>query len=528
MKQTIYYGGDILTLERGERTEAVLVEDGVIRELGTKEALLASAPGARRADLHGRTLMPAFIDVHSHITAYAQTFGLVSLEGCRDIEEVVARIADYREKNNVKKGEWINGFGYDQNDLKEHCHPDKGALDRAAPDNPVLISHVSGHMGVANSAALHKMGISPDTPDPDGGRIGRAEDSQEPNGYLEETAFTGNSTAIPKPTQEERFRQMTQAQDAYLRYGVTTVQDGLTRTGEWELLKAMSEAGKLRIDVVSYVDQKRCPEILWENPQWYGRYRGNLRIGGYKIFLDGSPQGRTAWMSEPYEGADDGYRGYPTYTDEQLEAFVREAAEQRVQQLVHCNGDAACGQMIDAYRKVLGGDRGLRPVMIHAQLVRDDQLVEMAKLGIIASFFVAHTWFWGDVHLKNFGARRAAKISPVADAVRDGVVYTFHEDTPVVPPDMLFTAWCAANRLTKSGAVLGPEERVGVFDALKGVTVNAAWQYFEENWKGSIRTGKRADLVVLDRNPLGVPEKELKDLKVLATIRAGETLYRKE
>ena len=246
MKRTVYYGGDILTLEGGGRAEALLVEDGVIRELGTKEALLASFPGAERADLRGRTLMPSFIDPHSHITSCAQTFGLVSLEGCREIAEVVKRIADYREKGRVKPGEWICGFGYDHNDLKERRHPGREALDRAAPDNPVLISHASGHMGAVNSAALRELGITADTPDPDGGRIGRVDGSREPDGYLEETAFISRSNAVPLPSEEERFRQMEMAQDAYLRYGITTAQDGLTRPAEWELLKGMSEAGKLR------------------------------------------------------------------------------------------------------------------------------------------------------------------------------------------------------------------------------------------------------------------------------------------
>lgn len=142
---------------------------------------------------------------------------------------MVKRIADYREKGRVKPGEWICGFGYDHNDLKERRHPGREALDRAAPDNPVLISHASGHMGAVNSAALRELGITADTPDPDGGRIGRVDGSREPDGYLEETAFISRSNAVPLPSEEERFRQMEMAQDAYLRYGITTAQDGLTR-----------------------------------------------------------------------------------------------------------------------------------------------------------------------------------------------------------------------------------------------------------------------------------------------------------
>ncbi len=164
-------------------------------------------------------------------------------------------------------------------------------------------------MGVLSSAALRALGISAGTPDPPGGRIGRKEGSQEPDGYLEETAFTSSSAAVPKPDMETRLRQLRQAEDCYLRFGITTVQDGLTRPPEWELLRTAAESGRLRLDTVCYPDEKLCPELFSQNPQYQRQYHNRLKAGGYKIFLDGSPQGRTAWMSRPY--ADDpAYSGY--------------------------------------------------------------------------------------------------------------------------------------------------------------------------------------------------------------------------
>ena len=529
MKKTIYYNGDILTMEPGGMPDAVLTEDGVIRAVGTREALFArSGRDTALCDLQGHTLLPAFIDPHSHITAYAKTVSLVSLEGCKSFEEIAERICRFQNENNLRKGEWISGFGYDQNDLKEGRHPDKTLLDQACGEHPVLISHASGHMGVANTLALHEIGVTAQTPDPQGGHIGRLPDGREPDGYLEETAFTGIK-GLPQPTLEEQCSQMRRAQDAYLRYGITTVQDGLTRADEWRLLKLMAGQNALKLDIVSYIDLNLCKNLVRENPQFVNRYQNRLKIGGYKVFLDGSPQGRTAWMSRPYEGSDDGdYRGYPVYQDGQMREFMRIAESEGLQILAHCNGDAAAQQMIDAYAQAHAQrQRDIRPVMIHAQLVRPDQLTAMRRLSMTASFFAAHTWYWGDTHLKNFGRERGARISPAGSALRSGVNFTFHQDTPVVPPDMLFTIWCAVNRVTKDGEKLSQAECITPYEALEAVTVNAAWQYFEEDAKGSIRAGKRADLVILDRNPLRVNPMEIRNIQVLRTIKDGETVYEK-
>ena len=166
--------------------------------------------------------------------------------------------------------------------------------------------------------------------------------------------------------------------------------------------------------------------------------------------------------------------------------------------------------------------------MIHAQLLDLDQMDEVKELGVVPSFFAAHVYHWGDVHVKNFGAERAARISPAGAALERDIPFTFHQDTPVLPPDMLETVWCGVNRLTRSGAVLGPEQKIPVVEALAAVTIRAAWQYFEEGEKGSLREGKRADLVLLERDPLTADPMSLRDIPVLATWKDGRLIYRRE
>lgn len=526
MDTAIYYNGTILTMEEPLYAEAVLVEDGVIRQVGSREALFAQKRAdTRLVDLQGAVLLPAFIDPHSHITALAQTLGLVNLSGCKNFGEITERLDAFIARTKPDKGQWVSAFGYDHNDLEEKCHPDRALLDRYP--FPVVVTHASGHMGVVNRMGLQALGITASTPNPEGGVIGRCAGTQEPNGYLEETAFTSFTARIPQPPLEQQMRQMEQAQDIYLQNGITTAQDGFTKEAEWTLLHCLAGQKRLKLDVVAYPNLPDNRKIALEHPQYCKQYHNRLKIGGYKVFLDGSPQGRTAWMSQPYADASDGYRGYAVHTDEEVRSYMRQALQDHMQILAHCNGDAAAQQMIDAYAAEKTGE-DIRPVMIHAQLVRPDQLARMGELGMIASFFVAHTYYWGDVHLKNFGEARATAISPVRAAIDNGVVYTFHQDTPVILPNMLETLWCAVNRISKGGYVMGEAQRVSPLEALKGVTLYAAYQYFEENEKGSIRPGKRADFVLLDRDPLQVDPMELRDLRVLATIQGGTVVYERK
>lgn len=521
---TLYLGGTVRPMGGQCAQEALWVEHGRVRAVGTEAELRRMAPHADLFDLAGHTLLPAFMDSHSHITSLAATLGLAQLSGTRSLDEMAARIRAFAATG--PQDGWITGFGYDHNTLAEHRHPDKTFLDSICPDRPLLVTHASGHMGVCNSAALRLLGISAHTPDPAGGRIGRVAGSREPNGYLEETAFTGVGAKIPAPDEKQRLALLDRAQKIYLSHGVTTVQDGLTRSAEWGLLTAAAEGGRLKVDVVAYPDLVQNEALTRAEPYCRG-YAGRLRVGGGKIFLDGSPQGRTAWLSAPYLGDETGYCGYPVHTDEETDRLVLAAYAAGVQVLAHCNGDAAADQFLAACEKAQRqtGRTGLRPVMIHAQLVRKDQLARMAALSMVASFFVAHTRYWGDVHLANLGRARADFISPVQSAMKAGVVCTFHQDSPVLPPNMLDTIACAMQRRTLSGVLLAESERVSAGQALAAVTQNVAYQYFEETSKGTLAPGKVADLVILERDPMTCPPEEIAAIGVLATVKDGRMLY---
>ena len=299
------------------------------------------------------------------------------------------------------------------------------------------------------------------------------------------------------------------------------------------LYRQLCAAGLLKLDVVGYLDITQADGMRTALSEHIGQYSGRFKVGGYKTFLDGSPQARTAWLREPYCGAEENYRGYPRMSNEELAGYVDRALDENMQLLVHCNGDAACEQYLRVYGERLRARaasgkpcRAIRPVIIHAQMLAPDQLSRAAQNGMIPSFFVAHVYHWGDVHLENLGPERAARISPAASAGAQGIRYTFHQDAPVIQPDMLETVWCAVNRVTKQGTVLGPQERVPVLDALRAVTINAAYQYFEEGSKGSLRPGKRADLVILEEDPLKALPMHLRVFRVLETVWDGKRVFR--
>lgn len=539
MAKTLYYNGTIITMSGDvqETAQAVLTEGGKILAVGSFDELRKGAQGMEDPflkDLKGAVMLPAFIDPHSHITAVARALSFANLQEAGSFDGITAILRQFRDERKIPPGDWIVGTGYDHNKLKEGKHPDRYVLDVDFSENPVLIAHASGHMGAANSSALEKLGITGNTRDPAGGRIGRGDGKKglygEPDGYLEETAFTGVSSVIPEPGIEQLAEQLLAAEQLYLRHGITTIQDGRMEKKEWQLLKYAAEHELLHADVVAYAALDGAHELTKENPAYTQEYHNHLRIGGYKIFLDGSPQGRTAWMSRPYEGEPEGYCGYPIFDNRVVTDFFATAFREGRQLLAHCNGDAAAQQMIDSCRQAAEetgiNPSGTRPVMIHAQMVREDQLKEMSMLSVTASFFTAHTWYWGDVHLKNFGEARALKISPARSAINEGVNVTFHQDSPVIRPDMLETVWCAVNRLSSGGHPMGLMERVTPCEALKAITLNAAYQYGEEDKKGSIEPGKNADFVILSSNPLSVDPKEIKKIRVLETIKSGKILYK--
>jgi predicted amidohydrolase YtcJ len=318
----------------------------------------------------------------------------------------------------------------------------------------------------------------------------------------------------------------------YARFGITTAQDGATDVVAWKALRAAAEGGELPIDVVAYPLHAIEERLRSECGPYRPGYRGRLRVGGAKILLDGSPQGKTAWLTQPYlrppAGEPASYAGAPKLSSDEVERIIEDCFSRGIQLFAHANGDAAADQMIAAVARAeakLGRD-DRRPVMIHAQTVRDDQLDRMKELGIFPSFFSAHCFYWGDYHVASvLGRERADRISPARSARDRGIRFSIHNDPPVVRPNMMFLIWNAVTRRSRTGQVIGADQRITAEEALRAVTLDAAYQIFEEESKGSIELGKLADLVILSANPLGVAPDEIKDIQVLATLKEGMPVH---
>ena len=519
METTLYFGGPIVTLEEPRYAQALVERGGRIAYVGDREeAERLAGPGARRVDLEGRTLLPAFVDPHSHLLACAYARLQVPLGECAGWGEITDRLSRHVQERGVQPGEWVKGTGYDQNALAEGAAPDRFCLDRACPNNPVVIQHASGHAGVFNTLALERLGAL-------NGDCGLERDGQgELTGRGEENPFLDLLGRIPMDGLEDVLRAFQGAQEEYASHGIATAQEGLLQPVMAPVYREILRRGLLYLDVNAYVPPADYDRLRGQFVQGVSDSPGIFQVAGMKIFLDGSPQGGTAWVREPYAG---GGCGTSTMTDGQVLSAFRQALDRDAQLLAHCNGDRAAEQYLTllAQAEREAGKKLCRPVMIHAQLLGLDQLERVKALGVIPSFFVAHVYHWGEIHVKNFGLDRAGRISPAGSALAWGIPFTFHQDSPVIPPDMLETIWCACVRRTKTGRVLGAEERIPVEAALRAVTQTAALQYGLERELRTLRPGKRADFVLLSGDPLRTPPEELKKLQVERTIQRGRTIW---
>ena len=529
-------------IEKVKYHQAVCYENGIIQKVGTNEEILnLKDEDTKVINMEGKTILPSFIDSHSHFSAVANSFLQVDLNECTSFEEIKNKILEFKAKNNIADNEWIIANSYDNNILKEQKHPDITFLDTLKINNPIVLKHKSEHMGVFNKKALEALEVNETTKTPEGGKIEIKEGKL--TGYLEETAFVNYLKKVPMPSMDKLLKAYEKAQDEYLSYGITTVQEGYMSKELLNIYKELIKQNKLKLDVVGYPDYDSIKEYAHTFPSSYKKYNKHFKILGIKMILDGSPQGRTAWMKEPYEPEKQNitenkaeklnsienkapyenekeYKGYPAMKYEDIVRNIKFAKENGLQILAHCNGDATAEEYIKALHECEENQKikDLRPVIIHAQLISKEDLLKAKEIGAIPSFFVAHVYYWGDVHIKNFGIKRASRISPVKETVDNNIIFTLHQDSPIIKLNMLETIWCAVKRQTKSGKILGEDERISVYDALKGVTINAAYSYFEETEKGSIEEGKKAQFVILDKNPLEVPIDEIPNIKIVKTI----------
>ena len=539
---TVYSGGDILTMAGAEPAyaEALAVRDGKILAVGTRaEVDKAAGSGAAQVDLAGRTLLPGFIDGHSHLLNYADSLVQANLNpppigGVTKIADIIEALRKLKSDMKAGPGDPLIGQGYDQDMLAERRHPTAADLDSAFPDNPVILVHASGHMLVANSLAFKAVKIDASTPDPEGGTILRKPGGREPLGLVQEMGmypFQPILKGARKP--EVDLDLVKRAVAHYAANGYTTASEALVLGEKMPVIEAAADAGAFSIDVIALPAFTMAAELVGTGKIKWGEYRKGLKYAGLKIAVDGSPQGKTAYLTRPFltpvPGCKTDCRGFPNLTQDQVNQLVLLTYKNGVQMFSHCNGDAAIDMMIAGHEnaeKVLatpGKDR--RTVIIHSQIMRPDQLDAYAKQGLLPSFFSNHVYYWGDVHYANLGPERAEFISPLASAFKRGIRATNHTDATVTPTDPMFLLWTSVNRVTREGRVLGEAERVTPYQGLQALTVNGAYEYFEEASKGTLEVGKRADFVVLDKNPIKVAPMTLKDIRVLETIKDGKRVY---
>lgn len=537
---SIYFGGDIVTMNDAQPTvEAVAIKDGRIVAVGNLSELTASFRGAatKMTNLEGKALLPGFIDSHSHFMSAMAMEDQANVTAppvgpASTAAEIVNELERFAKAKSKKPGDIILGYGYDDNMLPGGHPLTRDDLDPAFPDNPVIVLHVSMHGAVLNSAALKMFGISAATRTPPGGVIARKPGTQEPTGLLMEAAWIPLHEQLPIASQDQEPGQIKFAQDLYVAAGITTAQDGASMAPQVEVLQRAADRGELFIDIVSYPFISDLEKILKVHPaNTFGSYAKHLKLGGCKIIADGSPQGKTAFFTTAYltggPGGEKNWKGEPMLPQDTLDGMFKTCYDNGLQVIAHANGDAGIDAVLKGHEFgiVDATDKDRRTVVIHSQFVRRDQLQKYVDYGMIPSFYTEHTFFFGEAHIKNRGIEQASFISPMKTAAAMGLRPTNHTDFSVVPIDQMMVVWTAVNRKMRSGEVLGPDERISAWDALKAITINAAYQYFEEDGKGSIEPGKLADLVILDSNPLKVETDAIKDIKVVETIKEGKTIY---
>ncbi|WP_247742339.1 MULTISPECIES: amidohydrolase [unclassified Ruegeria] len=521
--------------------QAVAVKNGRILAVGSLSDLsVHEGEGTQTFDLNGRALLPGFVDSHGHVVMgglQALSANLLSPPDgeVTDIASLQATLSNWAEENSeaVEQVKMIVGFGYDNAQLQELRHPTREDLDLVSKDLPVIIIHQSGHLGVANTRALELAGITAASEAPPGGVIQRDEEG-EPNGVLEEYAFFSVLVPMLGNLGEEGLVAFARAgADLWAKYGYTTGQEGRSSGEIVEVLRKVGATEGLPIDVVAFPDVLEARDYIRDNTS--ADYVDRVRVGGCKLTIDGSPQGFTALRDRPYYDPvgtyDAGYAGYAAITMDQLQDAVNWCYENGFQILVHSNGEGASDMLIAALEEaqIKYGDPGNRPVLVHGQFLREDQVASFKRLGVFPSLFPMHTFYWGDWHRDHtVGPVNADNISPTGWLRERDMIFGTHHDAPVAFPDSMRVLAATVTRRTRSGDILGPHQRVDVMTALKAMTIWPAWQHFEEDSKGSIEVGKVADFVILSDDPTSVNPETLAGLKVLVTVKADEIVYEAE
>lgn len=526
--------GKIYTLGHSRpEVEGVAIRDGKIVYAGdAREAVRRGGPDAEVVDVLGDwVVLPGFVESHSHPILYGRYLEEVDCRYCSSLDEIVDAL---RTRAKITPpGEWVVGNGYDHTLLKESRHPTRRELDLASAEHPILLRNITVHNVVANTPALRLAGITSATPAPEGGQIGR-DAHGKPNGVLWEWAQGLVRSHLPEANVADVRRQLEGAAGEYLSAGVTSVVDAAVGLAngmrDAEVYALVAEDGGLPLRIgaaILYPLWKELQEGVGPGLEWRGDPE-RVRPVAVKSFQDGSIQIRTAALRQPYYGETEPADHHLIWPQEDLDRMVADAHSSGWQIWTHGNGDAAIDSILDAYEKALTKEprTGHRHRVEHCQTAGEDQLDRIKNLGMAVSFFAPHVWYWGDRHRELFlGPERAARMDPLASALRRGIQFGLHNDSPVTPISPLLSVGTAVSRLTSGGRVLGIEQAIPVDRALRSMTLDSAYLAFEENLKGTLVEGKLGDAVVLEADPYEVAPEEIKDIPVAMTIVGGKIVH---
>lgn len=533
---TLWRGGMIITMdgETPATAEAVVERDGKIVFVGPEAAARARAgKDVQLRDLKGATLLPGFVDAHSHFAIGLQTAGGLDLAdpATGDTSSVAKLLAAVKRYGaNVPKGGWVVVWRYDDAQLAERRHVTRAELDSVMPDRKVVLLHVSLHGLVANSAALKAAKLR-DGMNPPAGGVMPSDAKGKLTGLLFEKAMQPMSLVLPQPSAEARLAAVDAVQTRYAREGFTWAQDGATNPVDLAFLTSPAAQAKLKIDLALLPFAMTGIDAMLENPAMTpGARFGRVKLQGIKFVLDGSPQARTAYFTRDYAlGSPDGqhpWHGQPVTSDAAFQGLARKVHERGWQIFAHANGDAAIDMAIRGFDALgIKAADNRRPVVIHSQFMRPDQIPAYVRIGVGPAYFSNHTFYFADTHRRNFPNEVVDFISPFVASRAAGLIPSNHSDYPVTLLDTRAQLWSAMARQSRTGVVSGDGQREGAYQALQGLTTGPAWQVFEEDRRGRIKPGLLADFVVLDRNPLDTPVDQIRAIRVLETVKEGKTIW---